>query len=297
LLKKIAPDLLHAHYASGYGTLGRLGDFHPYMLSVWGSDIYDFPNKSAIHRKLLVSNLTTADLVCSTSRDMSGKISQLCPQLIDSTLTSFGVDTRVFTSKKLLPVESDHITVGTVKALAHTYGIDILIEAFAKVRGELFTVNPGLANKVRLLIVGGGPDQEALEVHAKKMGIDEVTTFVGQVDHDDVPDYLRQLDVYIAMSRQESFGVAILEASACARPVVVSDVGGLPEVVVDGETGFIVPSEDVAAAAKAILCLVFDPSLRIRMGQAGRKFVQKHYDWNNSVIDMEAVYAEVLAAD
>ncbi|NQU86186.1 MAG: DNA recombination protein RmuC, partial [Mariniphaga sp.] len=92
-------------------------------------------------------------------------------------------------------------------------------------------------------------------------------------------DYLNLMDIYVAMSRSESFGVAILEASACQLPVVVSNIGGLPEVVQDKITGFIVGSEDVEACADALVSLVKDRNLRNQMGKAGRKFVKEHYEW------------------
>src|ERR1051326_927110 len=67
LLTRIQPDILHAHYASGYATLGRLARFHPYVVSVWGSDVFDFPKKSVVHRYIIRQNLNSADRVCSTS--------------------------------------------------------------------------------------------------------------------------------------------------------------------------------------------------------------------------------------
>jgi glycosyltransferase involved in cell wall biosynthesis len=94
------------------------------------------------------------------------------------------------------------------------------------------------------------------------------------------------LDIYVALSRQESFGVAVIEAGAAGRPVVVSNVGGLPEVVRDGETGFIVPPNDPDAAADALERLVRDQLLRRQMGEAGAQHVAKNYSWDASVQTM-----------
>ena len=129
-LRKIKPDLINAHYASGYGTLGRLSGFHPYILSVWGSDVYDFPNYSARNRKLVMKNLLAADMVCSTSHAMAKVTKELCPDLTDIHITPFGVDTRKFIPDPL-PEKVDHITIGTVKRIEGKYGVDILIRAFA----------------------------------------------------------------------------------------------------------------------------------------------------------------------
>lgn len=124
----------------------------------------------------------------------------------------------------------------------------------------------------------------------------DIVNFVGQVRHDQVPEELAHLDIYVALSRldSESFGVSIIEAGAAGRPVVVSDAGGLPEVTVDGVTGFVVPRDNPSAAAAAMERLVLDSSLRYQMGRAGQAHVSKHYSWDSSVLAMLAVYEETI---
>ncbi|MGB9859402.1 MAG: glycosyltransferase [Moorellaceae bacterium] len=294
LLRKIQPDILHAHYASGYGTLGRLSRFHPYILSVWGSDVYDFPLKSPVNRWIVIKNLQAADWVCSTSVTMAEQTRRLCPSVKNLTVTPFGIDIEVFSPRRELK-DPSVITVGTVKKLAPKYGVDVLIRAFSLAREKLRKHDTASAERLRLLIVGDGPQRMELEYLTKKLGIDSVTTFVGQVPHRDVPDYLNRLDVYVAVSRldSESFGVAVLEASACGLPVVVSDAGGLPEVVKHGITGYVVERDNVEATADAIMRLVENPSLRNQMGDAGRQHTKTNYNWTDSVSIMEAVYAKV----
>jgi glycosyltransferase involved in cell wall biosynthesis len=121
----------------------------------------------------------------------------------------------------------------------------------------------------------------------------EATEFIDAVPNGQVPTLLNRFAVYAALSRNESFGVAIVEASACGLPVVVTRVGGLPEVVVDGDTGLVVEREDVQAASDAILRLMKDPSLRKKMGEAGRRRVSAKYPWSESVAQMERTYAKV----
>src|SRR4029079_16830863 len=106
-----------------------------------------------------------------------------------------------------------------------------------------------------------------LEQLGNRLDLSSVATFVGAVTYDQVPAELNQLDIYVAASRRESFGVAVIEASACERPVIVSDTGGLPEVVTHGKTGFIVPRENPAKLADATLELIRRPDLRIEFGR------------------------------
>ncbi len=271
-----------------------MSGFRPYVVSVWGSDVYDFPANSRLNRQLVAANLSAADWVCSTSEIMAKQTASLCPGIEYISVTPFGIDVNAFQPK---PESKDPkvITIGTVKTLAPKYGIDILIRAFARVREQLARTDSEHAGRLRLLIVGAGPQRLPLETLAGELNVAGVTTFAGGVPHAEVADYLHRLDVYVAVSRFESFGVAALEASACGLPVVVSNVGGLPEVVVDEETGFVVERESVLATTAAIARLLDAPALRARMGEAGRNHVLAHYDWEKSVDRMEEVYARVLA--
>jgi len=294
LLGEIQPDLFHVHYASGYGTLGRLSKYHPLLLSVWGSDVYDFPATSFLHRAAAAANLRQADWVCSTSEVMAQQTESLCPDITHLSVTPFGIDIEKFCP--LPRKDENYLTIGTVKKLAPKYGIDILIKAFAQAREIAIAQTPELEPKLRLTIVGDGNQRTELESLAQQLKIDHVTNFVGAVPHQQVPQYLNQMDIYVAASRldSESFGVAVLEASACGLPVVVSDAGGLPEVVQDQVTGYIAPKEDVAATAAAIVKLIYSKSDRQNLGAAGRELVLERYIWQENVDLMRETYDKVI---
>ena len=275
LLLAEQPALLHAHYASGYGTTAALAGFHPWLMSVWGSDVYDFPYESRLKGWLLRCNLRKADAIASTSQAMARQVRQLLPGYGDVAVTPFGIDTLRFTPQ---PQAHEGVVIGTVKTLAPKYGIDVLLRAFALLVAER---RPELS----LVIVGGGPQRAELEALAATLGIAAQVRFVGPVPHAEVPQWLNRLDIYVAVSRldSESFGVAVLEASACGLPVVVSDAGGLPEVVVNGETGLVVSRDDHKALALALAQLVESSALRRRLGTTGRRRVIERYEWRLSV--------------
>lgn len=298
LLAKIKPDIVNAHYASGYGTTACLVGYHPWLLSVWGSDIYDFPEKSLLHKWLVRKNLLTADTVASTSVCMAEQTRSFTPELSHIAITPFGVDTAYYQSLTTSLAERDNsqsIVIGTVKTLAATYGIDTLLQAFAMLLQGLAHTHPAIEEKLSLRLVGTGQQETELKALAQQLGIHTRVTFVGRVDSNDVPKELEKLDIYVALSRRESFGVAIIEAGAAGRPVIVSDAGGLPEVVVDGTTGLIVPRENPQAAADAIAKLVLDRDLRIKMGEAGQQHVVNTYDWGACVNKMINLYREMIA--
>ena len=284
LVHRVRPDVVNVHYASGYGSLVRGVKGVPVALNVWGSDVFEFPDRSTWHRAWLLGNLKAARTIISTSEAMAQRVRSLLPDASPITVVPFGVDTSVF-----IPPASrkgQDVVVGTVKTLAPTYGIDRLMRAFARL--------PAAPDR-RLRIVGNGPQRDALMRLATELGIAERTDLVGAVPHAQVPDELHRLTVYVALSRAESFGVAVIEASACGLPVVVSDAGGLPEVVRDGVTGFVVPEGDPVVAARRVEQLLADPEAGARMGAAGRAFVVEHFERLRCVDRMIAVLQQ--AAD
>lgn len=278
------PQLLHAHYASGYGTTAMLSGFHPLLLSVWGSDVYDFPLEGRIQAWLLRRNLQAADALASTSAAMAGQVRRLWSAAGPIAVTPFGVDMSCFS-----PAEpaAGPLTVGTVKTLAHKYGIDTLLRAFAQV---------GPALGARLLIVGDGPQREQLQALAVELGIAQWVEWAGAVPHAEVPRWLQRLHVYVAASRldSESFGVAVVEAMACGLPVVVSDAGGLPEVLGPGDGGLTVPRDDPAALARALHRLLDNAVLRRSMGLAARARAEAEYAWPQCVSRMMATQDAVI---
>lgn len=286
-IRNFKPDIVHAHYATSYGLLGALCGFKPFVLSVWGSDVYDFPKVSFIHKLMIQFNLYRAGKILSTSHVMALETKQYTSKEIH--ITPFGIDVSKFKKKEVESIfHSETIVIGTVKTLSSKYGIDYLIKAF-KIVKEKHTDLP-----LKLMIVGEGEDKIKLISLCKNLDIVNDVVFVGNVANDLVPNYINMMDVYVALSISESFGVAIVEASACEKPVVVSNVGGLPEVVDNNTTGFVVESKNPQEAANAIQKLILDKDLRVAMGKAGRDRVKELYNWDENVNLVVGIYSKLI---
>jgi L-malate glycosyltransferase len=221
-IKEFKPDILHAHYATSYGLLGALSGFQPLYLSVWGSDVLIFPQKSLLHRGILHFVLSRSSKIFSTSLAMKSAISAMTDRKIQ--VIPFGIDTQKFSCTKK-PFQEKTITLGTVKNLDPIYGIDQLIKVFAQLKSEL----PKHSLKLKLSSKGSMYHQYIQLTQELK--IQEDVEFVTELNFDKVPDFYNSLDIAVFPSLSESFGVTALEALSCGRPVVANDIDGLQEIL------------------------------------------------------------------
>lgn len=284
LLHDINPDILHAHYATSYGLLGSLTGFHPYVLSVWGSDVYDFPRKNILSKKMLQYNLKKADYIFSTSRAMAEETNKYTDKKLY--ITPFGVDTSIY--KPMHVKDDNNITIGTVKSLETVYGIDYLIKAFAEVVKNNSNIN------LKLKIAGKGSEEQKLKELCKSLGIENQVEFLGFLSLDQTVAAYNSFDIAVFPSISESFGVSAVEAQACGLPVIVSDAGGLPEVAKPGYSSIAVRKQNVEDLASAMQKLIDNKELRETMGRNGIEYVKKNYDVNRNFDYIMEIYHNIL---
>jgi len=178
--------------------------------------------------------------------------------------------------------------VGAVGRLEAPKGFDLLIEAFARLDPKDYPAPP------HLVVVGDGSQREVLQRQARELGLGDRVYFAGF--RGDSWRAFGGLDVTVIPSRQDGLPLVCLEAMAAGCPVIASDAGGLPEMVVDGVTGLIFSAGDVGALTSALARLLKDPALARHMGQAGRvRFLQK-FQLGRMVDRTRTVYAEAIAA-
>ncbi len=194
-----------------------------------------------------------------------------------------GIDTGRFRPERrgrlraLLEVGPETPLIGIVAVLRKAKRHEDLIDAFMALGGE-----------AHLVIMGSGPQQANLERRIADSGGQARIHLLGR--RDDVPLLLPDLDVFVLPSEMEALGTAILEASACGVPVVASRVGGIPECVMEGETGFLFEAHDVAALRAHLRRLLERPDLCRGMGRAGRTFIEREFSVERMVERTEALY-------
>ena len=203
-------------------------------------------------------------------------------------ITPFGVDMDFFSPKS--KDKNDKFTIGTIKTLEKKYGIDYLIKGFKLVKES----EPD--QDIVLKIAGSGSQMDNLVKLVKELDIEESVEFLGRIPLQDVANTFNTFDIAIFPSLRESFGVAAVEAQACQVPVIVSNVGGHPEVVVNGESGIVIEPENQNQIKDAILKLLEDNKLRKSMGIRGRNFIRENYEVNLNFNDIEKIYKKILSA-
>jgi len=286
LIHKLKPDILHAHYATSYGFCGVVANYHPLIISVWGSDVIDFPTKSWFRKIALSFVLKKADYITATSQMLTQAVKQFTGQSKTINTIPFGVNIEKF---KPFGTKSDGIiTFGIVKGLEEKYGHLLLIKAFKRCADKY--------KNIRLLVIGSGILEANLKKLRDELQLTEKVELTGYIENDTIPHYLNQMDVFVMPSIMESetFGVAAVEASACGIPVIASNIGGLPEVVHHGETGYLFPPGDVNQLSEYMEKLIREQELRSRMGMAGREYVLQNYDWQKNALQMYHLYEEII---
>jgi glycosyltransferase involved in cell wall biosynthesis len=257
--RRVDADLLHAHWLPAGWVAARTGK--PYVVQVWGTDVELARRAPRLARGILRG----ARLVIAASTDLA-----------ERALALGALDVRVIPSGVDLPreigPEAEPPEILFAGRLSPEKGVFELLEA---------------TQGLNLVAAGDGPLRPRVPVA------------LGFVPHDQLQQLYARAAVVACPSRREGFGVACLEAMAHARPVVATAVGGLRDLVVDGETGFLVPTRDPAALRVALDRLLADRELRRQLGIAGRERAQRQFSWQavtDATLDAYADAVGTMAA-
>jgi len=291
LVKESRIDLIHSHT---WGT-----DFYGY----WASKILGVPMLATVHNRYYIFGKWTRRLsykvlishvqkIVAVSKDIQNLLKEdlkLLPQKIK--LIYNGIDTSKFEKKfdqeklrKELNLLKEDLILGNVGNLREVKDHHTLILSFSK-------VSPFFP-QAKLLIIGEGELKSNLLKLRAELGLENKVSLLGH--RDDIPSLLNLMDVFILSSRLEGCSISILEAMASGKPVIATRVGGNPELVLEGKTGFLVPSAEPEKLAETIIQLLKDEKLRKKMGEEGRKRVMEKFSKESMVKNYEELYSQIL---
>lgn len=175
------------------------------------------------------------------------------------------------------------IVIGSVGRLVPHKGHSYIFNAVKEVRNK--------HENVKILIVGHGPEEERLKELGRALELDPII-FSGE--RDDIPELMRSMDIYVHPAFHEAFGITIVEAMFSELPVIATNSGGIPEVVIDGETGILVPPKDSNPIKNALLKLIENPTLAKSMGEKGREVAASKFSGKRYARDMEKLYTSLI---
>ncbi len=297
-LRELRPDIVHTRNLAALeaqlpaflaGVKGRVHGEH-------GRDVEDLHGTSRKHRLMRRVYLPLVHQVIALGQELTQYARHqagVAPSRLHTIYN--GVDTERFapaTQARALPGFPFNgpglFVAGTVGRMQTVKAQPLLARAFVLA----LQAQPGLAARLRLVMVGGGPLQAECEAILRDGGVAHLAWLPGE--RADVPDVMRALNCFVLPSLAEGISNTILEAMACGLPVVATAVGANAELVDDGQTGLVVPAGDAEALARALLAMAQDPARAAAMGLAGRQRVEQRFSLGSMVAAYAAVYRQVL---
>jgi len=291
-IRRLAPDIIHLHHpcpmAFAAGLLARL----PVPVVVgYHNDVVKPRSLIKLYAPLQNAVLRRAAAILVGTSSYLDTSPHLAPFRAACRVVPYGIPLQQFATSPAVEAQAARIRVAYpgpivlfVGRLCYYKGLDVAVEAMRQVHGTL-------------LLVGAGPLAADLRHQIQAQGLADKVILVGTVDDAALSGHLHACDLLILPStyRSEAFGLVMLQAYACARPVICSDLPGLSTVNVDGQTGLLVPPGDSAALAAAINRLLADPALRQRLGQTGRQQVEQLYTAEAMRRRIEEVYDQLTS--
>ena len=291
-------DIVHAHYAVPHATAAYLAGqilaadgvpAPPRMLTtLHGTDI------------TLVGSDPSYARVVAFSIEQSHGVTAVSNSLRADTIAALGITRNIRVIPNFLDCEVyRRQPVPELRVRLRAGGVEHVVMHASNFRpvkriGAVFEIFQRIRARLpaRLVMIGDGPDRRPLEQRLVEAGLQDVVEFAGE-QHDLVP-WLSAADLFLLPSEQESFGLAALEAMACEVPVVASRVGGLPEIIDDGRTGFLCAPDDIDGMAARGVAVLSAPDLRKRIGRAAAEDVRTRFCTDLIVSQYERCYRDVL---
>jgi N-acetyl-alpha-D-glucosaminyl L-malate synthase BshA len=298
-------DILHAHYAVPHATAAYLADQMLMTSVASGRTVVSPRTVTTLHGTdiTLVGSDPSYRRVVAFSIEQSHGVTAVSHSLKADTIAALGIqhDIRVIPNfldcgeyrrrfdpalrEQLCPTNHCDALVVHVSNFRPVKRVDVALEVFRRIRRRV---------RARFVLIGDGPVREDIERLAAEYEMTSDVRFVGE--RQDLVAWLSVADLFLLPSAQESFGLAALEAMACEVPVVASNVGGLPEIIDDGVTGFVCPPDAVDLMAERGVAVLTDPALRASITQAAAQVVRSRYCTDLIVPQYEAAYLEVLGS-
>lgn len=289
-LNEIEPDVLHAGWVPTCGLLSALSHYHPFLLMPWGSDVLLIPERNLLYKKIVRYAIKRADMITCDCETVKQKIVQLTRYPEEKIIVfPWGINLSLFypdegkreQMRDKLGCKDKKVIIMN-RSFKPVYGIEYFLRALPRVFQEI--------PEAYVLLLGSGELEPQLRLLTKQMGIEGKVQFLGEVDNEEMPYYLNASDLYVSSSLSDGTSLSLLEAMACALPVVVTDVPAILEWVKQGKNGIVVSRRSVDELAEAIIHLLKNEDAAKEMGRRNREIAQEKADWEKNFAKLEEIY-------
>jgi len=288
----LRPDLLYGNwltYQSGlYCAFAR---FHPFLVNAWGTDLQIEAKKSRLLRLFAKLTIRTADTVIVDSEVQRKDLLRLGCDPRKICCFPWGIDLDKFKPRNSTGLRReldwlDKKIVLSTRRHVERCGVEYLIRAIPQISER--------ETEARFLIAGDGPLLERHKALAKSLGIEDKVRFLGWVQNNRLPEILNAADVFVSSSFSDGTSGSLLEAMACGLSVVVTAIPGNKEWVSQGRNGLLVSPGDSEELARAILRVLQDNEMRLRMREANLKIARERADWNLNALVLQRCVSQVM---
>jgi glycosyltransferase involved in cell wall biosynthesis len=282
-------DVLHIHWPFPHGLWAIIPRYFfgvKVVAMSHGAELA-IARRSGIVKRVLGWLLRTAHVRCANSSHTANEVKTVsgCE---DTIITPYGA-TVAAKGAECTPTEVP--TLLFCGRLIQRKGIDVLLKALPKVLAH---------QEVKIVITGEGDSKAEWQALSTRMNLDDVVTFAGFVSNEELADLYNQCTAYVHPAifddngDTEGLGVVLIEALSYRKPVIASGVGGIVDVIKDGQTGLLVPEKDTTALADAIMRVLNDPELAARLGEQGYQHVETFFDWDRIAAQTLGIYSNVV---
>lgn len=288
LLKKIAPDIIHAHFVTHYGFLGAISGFHPFVVSPWGSDIGRDVEQSKIFKFTVNYALRKADMVQCMDESFRQRVINLIGDSKSVRVIKEGINPSLFSPKKKKAEKAEKVLC--LRKSQPPYNVAVLLRAIPKIVKK--------CPRVKFLMLNSGVELNETKNLINKLGIKNNVFFIGVMRNETVPAILNDADIYVDTFYQREHGAGIgktaLEAMSCELPVVLSNTTGVGLHIEHKHNGYIYNGDDSNSLADTIIELINNPELRTRIGENAREYIVTQQDFERNMKIMEEYYKELI---
>ena len=299
-LHRWQPHILHAHRVNSAGWLAAASGFHPYVVTPWGSDVFIQPQHSMLARMLARFTLSNADLITTNSQAISEQVIKLGARKDVLSMIQFGVELDVFNPtpshnfenielRKRLSLSENARLVLSARAIRPIYNIDSILQAIPLVHQRfpeaVFVFTDYNTDPIY---------KKRLDVMSRELGLEAtIRWFPPTKSRYEMAELYRMSELVVSVPISDGTPVSILEAMACGKPVICTDLPSLREFITSGENGWLVPVGQTAPLAEAIMRLLDQPELSRDLGKKANQTVAEKANYEEEMQRMESIYTRL----